>query len=147
MDVRVISSAFSALPRQMTVADVAEAAAAGYVRVLNNRPDEEISPDERGEVIAAACAAAGIDYVAIPCQPGRMTSEMIAAAVEALDAPGPVLGYCRSGTRATTLWALAQAGRMPVDEIIAAARAGGYDLSNLRDMIEAVAAMRAAQQG
>lgn len=143
MDIRVISPAFSALSRQMTVADVAAAAAAGYVRIINNRPDEEISPGERGEAIAAACAAAGIDYVAIPCQPGRITSEMIAAEAEAIAAPGPVLGYCRSGTRAATLWALAQAGQMPLDEILAATRSAGYDFSHLRDMIEAVAAMRA----
>lgn len=144
MDVRVISPQFAALPRQMTVADVAEAAALGYVRIVNNRPDAETTPEERGEAIAAACAAAGIDYVAIPCQPGRISSEMIDATAEILDGPGPVLAYCRSGTRATTLWALAQAGRMPVDEILATARAGGYDLANLREMIEAVAAMRGA---
>lgn len=144
MDIRVISPQFSALPRQMTVADVAEAAALGYVRVVNNRPDEEAQPEDRGEAIAAACAAAGIGYVAIPCQPGRISSEMIEAEAEILNGPGPVLAYCRSGTRATTLWALAQAGQIPADEIVAAARAGGYDIANLREMIEAVAAMRGA---
>lgn len=142
MDIRVITPAFSALTRQMTVEDVAAAAAAGYVRIINNRPDAETSQADRGEAIAAACAAVGIDYVAIPCQPGRITSEMIAAEAEAIDAPGPVLGYCRSGTRAAMLWALAEAGQRPTDEILAATRAVGYDFSHLREMIEAVAAMR-----
>ena len=44
---------------------------------------------------------------------------------------GPVLCYCRSGTRSTTLWALSQAGKMPASEIIAAAAHAGYDMSHL----------------
>ena len=52
---------------------------------------------------------------------------------EALDTmPGPILGFCRTGTRTTFLWALANAGRRPTDEIVAAASAAGYDVSPLR---------------
>ena len=44
---------------------------------------------------------------------------------------GPVLAYCRSGTRSTTLWALSQAGALPADEIISSAARAGYDMSHL----------------
>lgn len=139
MDIRTVTPDFSALPRQLTVADVPLLAAAGYVRVVNNRPDEEAAPEDQGVAIAAACAAAGLDYVANPCGRAGISRAMIEAQRAALDAPGPVLGYCRSGTRSTTLWALAQAGSMPVDEIIATAGKAGYDLAHLRGMIEALA--------
>lgn len=142
MDIRTVTSTFAAFPRQLTVADIPALAAAGYVRIINNRPDEEISSEDQGAAIAAVCKAAGLDYVAIPCGRDGISPAMIEAQRAALDAPGPVLGYCRSGTRSTTLWALAQAGRMPVDEIIATAGKAGYDLAHLRSRIEVLAAAR-----
>ena len=139
MDIRTVTPQFAALARQMTVADVPVLARSGYVRIINNRPDEEIlDTNEQGAAIAAACAAAGIEYVALPCGRAGITAEMIEATRAALDAPGPVLGYCRSGTRATTLWALAQAGRMATDDILTAAGAAGYDLSHMRPMLDAL---------
>ena len=42
--------------------------------------------------------------------------------------PKPVLVYCRSGMRSATLWALSQAGTLPVEEIVEAAAVAGYDL-------------------
>lgn len=141
MDIRTVTPAFAALPRQLTVTDVTALAAAGYVRIINNRPDEEI-PDaaDQGYAIAAACAAAGLDYVALPVGRGGVTSDMIEAMRAALNAPGPVLGYCRSGTRATTLWAMAQAqaGQMTTDEILTAAGNAGYDLARMRPTLDAL---------
>ena len=64
----------------------------------------------------------------------------------ALDgAGGPVLAYCRSGTRSTLLWALAEAsaGGDP-DAIILAAHRAGYDASALRLALDALSA-RAGQ--
>ena len=48
---------------------------------------------------------------------------------------GPVLAYCRSGTRSATAWALGQAGDRPADEILTAGRNAGYDLSHLAPML------------
>jgi uncharacterized protein (TIGR01244 family) len=55
--------------------------------------------------------------------------ERTEAALEA--SAGPVVAYCRSGTRSTTLWALSQAGKLPAEEIIAEAAGAGYDMSHL----------------
>ena len=54
-------------------------------------------------------------------------------------ADGPVLAYCRSGTRSCNLWALAaaKAGGDP-DKITADAAAAGYDLGNLRPLLDAL---------
>jgi uncharacterized protein (TIGR01244 family) len=48
-------------------------------------------------------------------------------------APGPVLAFCRSGTRSTLVWALARA-RMGDDAetLRAKAEAAGYDLAPIR---------------
>jgi uncharacterized protein (TIGR01244 family) len=53
---------------------------------------------------------------------------------EALEAaPGPVLAFCRSGTRSTLVWALARA-RMGdnAETLQAKAEAAGYDLGPIR---------------
>lgn len=122
--------------------DIAGIAAAGYTFIINNRPDEEVPAEQRGEAIAAAARAAGLGYLALPVRPARLDPALIAALAQALqDTAGPVLGYCRSGTRSSTLWSLAQAqsGAMEVDDILSATRAAGYDLDHIRPMLEDMA--------
>ena len=50
--------------------------------------------------------------------------------------PAPVLGFCRSGMRAATLWALAEAENGDPNAIIGAAKAAGYDLADLRPTLK-----------
>jgi sulfide:quinone oxidoreductase len=45
--------------------------------------------------------------------------------------PGPVLAFCRTGTRAAMLWALDQAGQRSPEALIETAGAAGYDLKPL----------------
>ncbi len=56
-------------------------------------------------------------------------------------AEGPVLAFCRSGTRSTNLWALAMAkqGADP-DELAAKAANAGYDLSGIRILLDQLSA-------
>jgi len=56
-------------------------------------------------------------------------------------AKGPVLAYCRSGTRSTLLWALAQAqaGGDPKTLAEQAAQAG-YDVGPVRQVMDMLAA-------
>ena len=45
---------------------------------------------------------------------------------------GPVLAFCRSGTRSTYLWALARSSRgADADSLIGQAAAAGYDVRPL----------------
>jgi uncharacterized protein (TIGR01244 family) len=46
-------------------------------------------------------------------------------------AQGPILAFCRSGTRSIVTWSLSQAvsGTRSRDELIALGRQAGYDLS------------------
>ncbi len=138
MDIRQITPRFSVSP-QISPDEMGEIAAAGFVRVICNRPDAEVPPSFQSDVMQQAAKAAGIDFALCPLTHQTMTPDRIAENAALMEAEGPVLAYCASGTRSTIAWALAAAGDMPVDEIIAAARSGGYDLSNLAPTLEAAA--------
>lgn len=128
---------------QITVADVAEAAALGVGLIINNRPEDESDDQTPGDEIAAAAREAGIEYVAIPVTHAGFSGWQVEAMRKALDAAGdaPVLAYCRSGTRSTLLWALteAAAGRNPA-QIAACAAGAGYDIAPVRAQVDMLAA-------
>jgi uncharacterized protein (TIGR01244 family) len=129
---RQVTDQFSTSP-QISEADVAAAAAQGFVLIINNRPDGEDSAQPTGAAIEAAARSAGLDYVAIPVR-GGPTSEQVAAVREAIDqADGPVLAYCRSGTRSIVTWALgqAQSGSLTPQTLIDLGAQAGYDLSGV----------------
>lgn len=139
-DFRKLSENVLASP-QLTLADVADARAVGVTTIINNRPEGESGDQTPGSAIEAAARSAGIEYVAIPISPGTFGEEDVRAMVETLErAEGTVLAYCRTGTRSTLLWALAQAalGESP-DAIAAAAAAAGYDVSPVRSAMAALA--------
>jgi uncharacterized protein (TIGR01244 family) len=117
---------------QIRPEDVAAIKAAGFVAIINNRPDGE-SPDQpSNDVLAQAAHAAGLAYHYIPLGREGVSTGMVEATKSALEgSAGPVFCFCRSGTRSTTLWALSQAGKLPASEIISAAAHAGYDMSHL----------------
>lgn len=122
---------------QITPDDVAAAAAEGFTFVINNRPDGEQPGQPTAAEIEAAAAAAGLGYRAIPITHAGFSEDQVTAMREALEAaPGPVLAFCRSGTRSTFVWALARARMGDTPDLLAAkAEAAGYDLSPLRGML------------
>ncbi len=123
----------------VSVADVAKLAAMGFKTVINNRPDGEEWGQAKSAAIAAAAEAQGMAYRHLPiASPMAASPAVVAQFAEALaELPGPVLAFCRSGNRSASLWALAQAGQMSADDIVATAKAGGCDLSGLRPMLGA----------
>lgn len=143
---RVLSSTMLASP-QIRPADIEAAASEGVTLVINNRPDGEAPDEPQGSEIEAAARAAGMDYVAIPIGHSGFSEPQVEAMQRALEgARGKVLGYCRSGTRSTLLWSLAQArnGSDP-DEIAAAARNAGYDVAPVRPAMDMFAAQARAK--
>ncbi len=123
---------------QIALEDVAEAAAMGVKLIINNRPENESDDQIAGPDIAAAARAAGIDYVAIPVTHSGFSEPQVAAMAKALnEAKGPVLAYCRSGTRSTLLWALSEAsqGGDP-DALTNMAAKAGYDINPVRPLMD-----------
>lgn len=128
--------------QQLDLDDVAAAAALGVGTIVNNRPDGEEPSAPQGDEIAAAAAASGLNYVAIPIGHSGFSEPQVDAMIAAMEqAEGPILAYCRSGTRSTLLWALASAklGENP-DTIARTAMQAGYDVSPVRPMIDMLSA-------
>jgi uncharacterized protein (TIGR01244 family) len=112
---------------QILPGDVAAVAAAGVRTIVNNRPDHEEPGQPLGADIEAATTAVGLGYRHIPVA-GGFSPAQVEAMAEALEA-GPVLAFCKSGTRSTYLWALSESGRgVPSAELLEAAAGAGYDL-------------------
>jgi uncharacterized protein (TIGR01244 family) len=139
--VRKVDEHISVAP-QIAPEDVAAIKAAGFVLVVNNRPDDEQTDQPAGDTIRAAVEAAGLAYTAIPIGGGGFSHPQVAAMVDVLEgAEGPVLAFCRSGTRSCNLWALARA-RMGDDPqaLIEKGAGAGYDLEGLRPLLDQLAA-------
>ena len=139
MDIRTIDERISVSP-QIDPADVTELAALGFAAIVNNRPDGEEAGQPEGAAVKLVAETIGLAYTAIPVA-GGFSHAQIDAMRAALDAAsGPVLAFCRSGTRSTNLWALAEAkaGGDP-DTIVAKAADAGYGLAGLRPTLEALA--------
>lgn len=130
---------FRVLDPQVLVADapmearfMADAAAKGVTLVVNNRPDYEETGQWMSEGLEKAARDAGMDYVHIPVST-EFSDDKVAALTEALlGAEGRVLIFCKTGTRSTYLWALAQAkaGESP-EALDRSARRAGYGLGPL----------------
>lgn len=140
MDIRTLTPDYSVSP-QISVEDLPAIAQAGFTTVICNRPDSEVGHDQASAAIATAAEAAGITYKVLPLVQDTLTPQNAERQREMIEAAdGPVLAYCRTGTRCTVIWALGQAGRMPTDEIISRAAKAGYQLDNLRPALEQLAA-------
>ena len=129
-DIRKVTEDFSIAP-QIEAADVQAAKAQGFVKLINNRPDGEVPGQPTSAEMEAAARAAGLGYAHIPFS-GRPTPEQAeAVAREAEMAGGPVLAFCRSGTRSITAWSIGQAmaGKRSPRELVELAAGAGYDLS------------------
>ncbi|MEM1429645.1 MAG: TIGR01244 family sulfur transferase [Pseudomonadota bacterium] len=131
MDVRKITDEVSVAP-QIQPADVAGIAAAGFRAIICNRPDGEGADQPTFEEIEAEAEKHGVKVTYLPIVSGSVRDEDATAFGAAMTAlPGPVLAYCRTGTRSATLWSLSQADRRPLAEILAAAKAAGYDMNGV----------------
>ncbi|WP_375283457.1 TIGR01244 family sulfur transferase [Marinicauda pacifica] len=137
MDLKQISPFFAASP-QLSVAEIGMAASQGYKAIINNRPDAEEDGQPSSAEIEAAARAQGLDYRYIPVIGGQIGEADVEAMTAALsDLNGPVLAYCRTGTRSVTLWALSEARHIDADALIRTAAEAGYDISSQRSRLAA----------
>ena len=137
MELKAISPRFT-VSAQLSPADIVEAARLGYQAIINNRPDGEGEDQPTSRQVGAEAESQGLTYHHVPVAPGRISETDIDAFKAALEgASGPVLAFCRTGTRSATLWALSQAGRASSQALIQAAADAGYDLSELRARLDA----------
>lgn len=126
-----------AVAPQIAAEDLPAIAAEGYRTIINVRPDNEAAGQPAGAAIEAEAKRLGLDYCHVPVIASAITDEQVARFEEELaKRPGPVFCFCRTGTRAVILWALAEASRQQPFAILKAAEAAGYDISAFASRIE-----------
>ncbi|MEM9968292.1 MAG: TIGR01244 family sulfur transferase [Pseudomonadota bacterium] len=136
MDLRQVAPRYFVSP-QIGPEDIPDLVSAGITRILCNRPDDEVPPSHCAEVIRAAAETTGITFAQQPLTMQRIVPEVVAAnRALGADTEDVTLAYCTSGTRSCLAWALGQAGRMTVQDILDATRAAGYQFEHLKPMLD-----------
>lgn len=131
MDARTITAGLSVSP-QITAADVQAVADQGFRAIICNRPDGEGMDQPNFDEIEAVAKSLGLQTRYLPITAGKVQDEdAVAFGALLTELPGPVLAYCRTGTRSATLWSLAVAPDKPVSDILAATKAAGYDMGGV----------------
>ncbi len=138
MDIRPLTPAYAVSP-QIEPEDLAALKAEGFTTIIDNRPDGEIPPELSAEVMGAAAAALGLEFVVNPIRPGDFSATVLSTQAEAMArasaAGGKTFAYCASGNRSSCAWALSLEGGPDTDARIATAARYGYNLEPLRERI------------
>jgi sulfide:quinone oxidoreductase len=131
MDIKTLTSNLSISP-QVLVSEIPTIAQAGFKAIVCNRPDGE-GPDQPSfKEIEQAANQYGLQAKYLPAESGKVRDEEGQAFGQLLNTlPGPVLAYCRTGMRSTTLWALSQAGSTSLPHILEASQKAGFDMKAL----------------
>lgn len=117
---------------QIVASDIDAIRAAGFRAIICNRPDGEGADQPNFDEIDQAAKRVGLETRYLPAESGKVSDEegeKFGALMQEL--PKPVLAYCRTRTRSTTMWALSQARNRPMPEIVETAKSAGYDLGAL----------------
>lgn len=137
MELRMIDATL-AVAAQMQPEDLAGLAAQGFAAVICNRPDGEEPGQPPLDEMRRAAQEAGLAFHHIPVAGGLFPPAAVAAfGAIRRGTHGKVLAYCRTGTRAATLDALANVRALSVEDRLANASAAGYDLAGLAERMAA----------
>jgi sulfide:quinone oxidoreductase len=115
---------------QISVANLNDLKLLNLKTVIVARPEGESADQPAISDLRDAAEVLGITIHHIPVVPSNISDADVSAfRTITFQADHPVFAYCRSGMRATSLWALnaAKHGQSP-DEILRIAHAAGFDL-------------------
>lgn len=103
MELTWLSTQLAVRP-QLLPQEVGEIAAAGFTGIINNRPDGEAPGQPSSAELEAQAANHGLSYAHIPVVPGQASDRDSAAFAAAVRrAGGPVVAFCRTGSRSASL--------------------------------------------
>jgi uncharacterized protein (TIGR01244 family) len=131
-----------ALSGQLKPADMKELAAAGFVVVINNRPDgEAMFGQPRTADLDTAATAAGLKFLDLPFSGPRATPDQVRVLADLLaEGDGKIVAFCKSGMRSALLWGAASlANGRSLDEVLTGARRAGQELSGAAEIMTALA--------
>ena len=89
--------------------DIRLAAKQGVRSIMNNRPDGESMGQPLSADLAKTAEEFGITFVHLPVDPRSITEQDVEQFAKACDElERPLLIFCRSGARSTTVWEMAE---------------------------------------
>jgi sulfide:quinone oxidoreductase len=131
MEIKPLNTVLS-VTAQIATSDLQAIADAGFKSIICNRPDGEGSDQPGFNEIEEASTCLGLVAHYLPAESGKVTDAQGEAFGKLMDSlPKPVLAYCRTGMRSTTMWALSSAGKVSLPLIIDASAKAGYDMKAL----------------
>jgi len=131
MDLKPLTASLS-VSAQILPTDIKAIKDAGFRAIICNRPDGEGADQPTFQEIAKAAKNHGLEASYLPIVSGKVMDVDASAFDAALtELSGPVLAYCRTGTRSATLWSLAQSKQRSLADILAATKAAGYDMGGV----------------
>jgi len=140
MSMKKLSDQFYVGP-QIEIDEIEDLQLSGIKSVICLRPDGEGVGQPAFEALKSQARSLEIAAHYLPIVPGQISDAQIAEFADMVTkSPSPIFAYCRSGMRATALWALQQAQfGQSVDDILAAAKSAGHDLTALTPRLSAAA--------
>ena len=122
---------------QLAEADFVALAEAGFRSVVCNRPDGEAEGQLPSGEAQKAAERAGLEFRYQPVAGFEASDDAVVEMFSMLRAqlPGPILFYCRTGTRCTLLWAQSAAAELGTDMVTSIARGADYDLAPIAEIL------------
>ena len=122
---------------QLNASELDGLKAKGFKTIINNRPDDEETGQPRSAALSKDAKRLGFAYYELPVTGGNITDSHVEQFDNIVENQnGPILAFCRTGTRCATLWALSEADNATTDSILKQAKQAGYDLTALKPRIE-----------
>lgn len=130
---------------QVSPDDIRAGKLRGVRALVDLRPDGEEADQPSSTQVADAAKAAGIGFDYVPVPHGAIPDEAVASLRATLNGRGPILLYCRSGSRAARTWALGEASDargLPEAAIREAVARAGFSTKDIDTAIDARIAAR-----
>jgi sulfide:quinone oxidoreductase len=114
---------------QLSPEDIAQAKAQGFKSIICNRPDNEEETQPNFCLLQDHADNHGLEIKHLPVPCPNVTVNDIHEFRQCLEElPKPVLAFCKTGTRSTTLWANSQKGKIDNQSIQNSCKSAGYDI-------------------
>ena len=128
MNMKQLSKDIS-VSEQINLEDVKTIRDAGFKTIVCHRPDDEAGDYAHFDEIQALATEFGLSSIHQPVVSGKISNEDGQRFKNIMDsAAAPIFAYCRTGTRSTSLWALAKSNELTAAEILATSKSAGYDM-------------------
>lgn len=136
MNITELAPNYAVTP-QVEVQDIPQIKALGYDVLINNRPDGEADDQPNEADIRAAAEQAGLAYLHNPVDLKSLSNAEVAAQQSIIKDGDKVLAFCRTGTRSSVLWVLAeQQDEASFIEHVAHVMKKGFDLGRCLPAME-----------